>query len=219
MAGKALETRWSVADIQDAIVRHTRIDTSIPNVAFGFFRNIECDLIQVSGSGYLHEFEIKRSWGDFRADFKKSHFHDDVRIHRLTFVLPESFADDRLKKFCADNYEKFEREFDFMFYTEGGDQCQMAQASFYSLGGFRQAYDVEERFRTSTYITDEMLAVVRKNDRAAPYRRHLFVEELARLYRLGVIRLWHRRPPDEQDEHDERAGDREPQKEEQSGRV
>lgn len=208
-----LETKWSVRDIQRAIVRHTRNDESIPNVSFGFFKNIECDLVQVSGSAYLHEYEIKRSWGDFIADFRKSHFHDDIRIYRLTFVLPESFAGDRLKKFCTDNYQKFERAFDFMFYLEGGDICEMATATLHPIDQYRSTYLQEERFRTETYITDEMMKAIRRNDRAAPYRRHLFVEELAKLYRLGVIRLWHRGQPDEQDEQ---AKDSKPQKEEQN---
>jgi len=199
MGKSAIETKWSVQQIQEAIVRYTRCETMVPNVSFGFFRNIECDLIQVTDSGYLHEFEIKRSWGDFMADFKKRHFHDDIRLYRLTFVLPESFAGDRLKKFCADHYQEFEREFDFLFYTEEGDTCSMAEATFYSISSVRQEYNVEERFRTRTYITDEMLSVIRRNDRAAPYRRRLFLEELVKLYRLGVIRLWHRKTPGEQD--------------------
>lgn len=187
-----LETKWSVRDIQRAIVSHTRNDESIPNVSFGFFKNIECDLVQVSGAAYLHEYEIKRSWGDFTADFRKRHFHDDIRIYRLTFVLPESFAGDRLKKFCMENYQKFEREFDFMFYLEDGDICEMAKVKPHPINQYRTTYLPEERFRTETYITDEMMKAIRRNDRAAPYRRHLFVEELAKLYRLGVIRLWHR---------------------------
>ena len=198
MAGKALETKWGVADIQAAIVRYTQHDESIPNVSFGFFNGIECDLVQVSDSGYLHEFEIKRSWGDFMADFRKRHFHDDVRLYRLTFALPESFAGDRLRKFCADNYEKFEREFDFLFYMEDGDLCHTAPASWRSVNGHSERFLPEDRFLTSTYITDEMRAVIRRNDKAAPYRRRLFTEELARLYRLGVIRLWHRTPPDDE---------------------
>lgn len=194
MSGTALETHWSVSDIQQAIVRHTRNDESIPNVSFGFFKNTECDLVQVTGSSYLHEYEIKRSWGDFMADFKKKHFHDDIRTSQLTFVLPESFAGDRLKKFCADHYREFKRSFDFMFYMEGGGLCCMARSVPVQIDKWRVTHKPEERFRTETYITDEMAKVIRENDKDAPYRRHLFTEELARLYRLGVIRLWHRSP-------------------------
>ena len=204
MAVKTVETRWSVAEIQEAIVRHTCNEQSIPNVSFGFFRGMECDLVQVSGSNYIHEFEIKRAWSDFLADFRKRHFHDDIRIVRLTFVLPEAFAGDRLKKFCEKNYQKFKREFDFLFYAEGGDYCQMVDSHWVRIDDCRLSKLPLEQFRTETYITKEMLGIIRKNDKAAPYRRHLFVEELARLYRLGVIRLWHRQSekPKEEDNGD-----------------
>lgn len=186
-----IETKWSVRDIQRAIVAYTHNDNSIPNVAWGFFGSMECDLVQLTSSDKIHEFEIKRSWSDFMEDFKKARFHDDIRICRLTFVLPESFAGDRLKKFCEDHYAEFEREFDFLFYTEG-DRCEIAQGEWVTTSGWRQQYVVPEQFRTDTYITQEMLKVIRANDKAAPYRRRLFTEELAKLYRLGVIRLWHR---------------------------
>lgn len=188
--GGALETKWSVRDIQRAIVAYTHNDNSIPNVAWGFFGRMECDLVQVTDSDRIHEFEIKRSWSDFMADFKKARFHDDIRICRLTFVLPESFAGDRLKKFCAEHYAEFKREFDFLFYTEG-DRCEITQGQWVTTDGWRSQYVLQEPFRTGTYITEEMLKTIRKNDVAAPYRRRLFTEELARLYRLGVIRLWH----------------------------
>ena len=60
--------------------------------AFNFVRNIiafnvngmsdslsiwhECDMLVLSKSGYLTEIEIKRSWADFLADFKKRHTHE-----------------------------------------------------------------------------------------------------------------------------------------------
>lgn len=36
----------------------------------------ECDMLVCSASGYLTEIEIKRSWADFLADFKKRHEHE-----------------------------------------------------------------------------------------------------------------------------------------------
>lgn len=199
-----LETKWSVRDIQRAIVAYTRNHNSIPNVAWGFFGSMECDLVQVNDSNRLHEFEIKRSWGDFMADFKKKRFHDDIRICRLTFVLPESFAGDRLKKFCAEHYAEFAREFDFLFYVEGGETCEIAQSRWVWVSDDRQRLLPEERFRMETYITPEMLETIRKNDVAAQYRRRLFTEELAKLYRLGTIRLWHW-PQEEKGEPDEKT--------------
>ena len=201
--GGTLETKWSVRDIQRAIVSYTHNDNSIPNVSWGFFGRMECDLVQLTDSDRIYEFEIKRSWPDFMADFKKVRFHDDVRICQLTFVLPESFAGDRLKKFCADHYAEFKREFDFLFYAEGGDRCGIVQGQWVMTDSWRQQYMFPEQFRTGTYITAEMLETIRKNDVAAPYRRRLFTEELAKLYRLGVIRLWHW--PQEEGGPDEKA--------------
>lgn len=188
----AIATRWSVPEIQNAIVRHTKNYDSIPNVSFGFFKHIECDLVQVSGAGYIHEFEIKRSWSDFLADFKKSHFHDDLRISQLTFVLPEALGNDRLNLFCQNNYREFKRYFDFMFYTESGDLCSITKSVPTIVSDCRVVYRPEKKFRTETYISPEMEEVIRSNDIDAPHRRHLFVEELAKLYRLGTIRFWYR---------------------------
>lgn len=186
--GKSLATHWSVAEIQAAIVAHTRNPVSIPNVAFGFFGSIECDLLQVTDSRYIHEFEIKRSWSDFLADFRKVHFHDDVRIKRLTYVLPTAFADDRLRKFCAERYGTFRRAFDFLFYRE--DECEIVKPVYIPTDDHRTRFDFPPQYQTATYLTAEMLAVVNANDAALPFRRRLFTEELAQLYRLGVIRLW-----------------------------
>lgn len=190
--GGTLATKWSVAEIQRALVLHTRVDAAIPNVSFGFFKNIECDLVQVTEAGYLREFEIKRSWDDFMADFRKVCFHDDVRIMRLTFVLPEAFAGEKLKKWCAEHYKEFKRPFDFLFYLEDDTVCSFPQATWVSVNSHRSALQLPERFRTETYITPEMAGEIHRNDKDAPYRRKLFLEELAKLYRLGVVRLWHR---------------------------
>jgi hypothetical protein len=59
--GGTLETKWSVRDIQRAIVAYTHNDESIPNVAWGFFGGMECDLVQLTDSDRIREFEIVRS--------------------------------------------------------------------------------------------------------------------------------------------------------------
>jgi hypothetical protein len=105
-------------------------------------------------------------------------------------VLPESFADERLRKFCEENYKTFKRRFDFLFYRE--DVCEIVGRKPVCKGAYRTAYEFAPQHDTRTYITDEMAEIIDANDHAAPYRRRLFLEELAQLYRLGVIRLWHR---------------------------
>ena len=59
----------------------------VPNVSWGMFKH-ECDLIQLSKSGYATEYEIKISKSDLKADQKKYHGHDDPKIRYLYFVIP-----------------------------------------------------------------------------------------------------------------------------------
>lgn len=43
-------------------------------------------------SGYLTEIEIKRTWSDFLADFKKKHKHENMGLMKyFYYCLPSSF--------------------------------------------------------------------------------------------------------------------------------
>lgn len=65
----------------------------VPNVSWGLL-NHECDLVVCSKSGYLTEFEIKRSYADFLADFRKRHAHDDdERIKAFYYAVPVAIAE------------------------------------------------------------------------------------------------------------------------------
>lgn len=191
-------TDFTVSDIQKAVrygLTDSRQDVAVRNVAWGFFRNIEVDLLTVTRSDYLHDWEIKRSWSDFLADFKKKHFHDDVRIKHLTYCLPDGMATAKLRDWCAENYTKFQREFDFVFYTTTGKECKVHDSTVW-----KTVYEGEVKvarnrvpnspYHTSDYITEDMLAVIRANDKAAPYRRKLFLEEKCDLFRLAAIKAF-----------------------------
>lgn len=60
----------------------------VPNVSWGMFK-YECDLIMMSKSGYLTEFEIKVSASDLKKDREKIHGHINDKIRYLYFVFPE----------------------------------------------------------------------------------------------------------------------------------
>ena len=198
----ALLTDCSVAKIQHAIVNYYNYNgtVAVPNVSWGMFKGMECDLIMETDSGYLHEFEIKRSKSDFLADFKKKHFHDDLRIRYLTYVLPESMAGDWLKKFCEDNYKTFKRVFSFIFYYDClvcGQLCARIHTQKFRMTSEGNEYITnysykEERFNPDWYFTDEMKNFIRQNDNDERYRRKIFLEERVNLYRLGCIRMWNR---------------------------
>ncbi|MGL5732290.1 MAG: hypothetical protein ACRCX5_14370 [Bacteroidales bacterium] len=55
--------------------------------------NHECDCLIMSKSGYLTEIEIKRSYSDFMADFRKKHTHNDPIIKSFYYMIHESFYD------------------------------------------------------------------------------------------------------------------------------
>lgn len=56
------------------------------------YQNFESDFISVNRSGYLTEFEIKRSRSDFKADFKKGDKHTLIQhgelANRFYFCAP-----------------------------------------------------------------------------------------------------------------------------------
>lgn len=57
----------------------------VPNVLLGPY---EADFITITKSDYLIEVEIKISISDFRADFKKKHYHDCPEVNALYYALP-----------------------------------------------------------------------------------------------------------------------------------
>ena len=63
----------------------------------------ECDMLVCSKAGYLSEIEIKRSYADFLADFKKRHDHTNPLIKYFYYAVPESIYDKVEKKLSEEN--------------------------------------------------------------------------------------------------------------------
>jgi hypothetical protein len=96
-------------DIEIALMQHLNIRQNIvvPNVSFGIKRQIkfgswlenewdvlhECDILDVTPSGYATEYEIKVSKSNFLADKKKKHKHDSRFIKRLFYIVPKDMKD------------------------------------------------------------------------------------------------------------------------------
>ena len=75
-----------------------RSDIMIPNLSWGLL-NHEADFVVITKSGYLTEVEIKRSFSDLKADFKKDLFHCDERVYRFAYCLPLSIKEKALNLF------------------------------------------------------------------------------------------------------------------------
>lgn len=93
-----LDTKLSVKEIEDAIILHLtsgiRSNLIVPNVSWGMGINYEADLVVVSKSGYATEFEIKRSYSDFIADFHKDEkAHKAPWVYQFFYVLPLSIKE------------------------------------------------------------------------------------------------------------------------------
>ncbi len=69
-----------------------RSDIMIPNLSWGLLP-YEADFVVISKSGYLTEVEIKRSWSDFLADFKKKHKHDAEQVYYFYYCVPEKIIE------------------------------------------------------------------------------------------------------------------------------
>lgn len=100
-----MDTKLTIDEIELAIVNsglfNKRGDIIVPNVSWGLL-NHEADMVVMTKSGYLTEIEIKRSWEDFKADFKKDHQHDDERVDKLYYCVPLSIKE-RVADYLTEN--------------------------------------------------------------------------------------------------------------------
>lgn len=103
----AVCTKFSVKEIQllirDSQLCDQRSDLIVPNVSWGLLP-YEADLLCVRKSGLCVEFEIKRSFEDFKKDFTKDHFHDAEIIAYFYYVVPEKIVD-KVKDFLSERFE------------------------------------------------------------------------------------------------------------------
>lgn len=96
-----MNTQRSLYEIEVALANHSSFSYIKNIVAFnvnglGECLNInhECDMLVLSKAGYLTEIEIKRSWSDFLADFKKDHSHESKGLIKFFYYcVPISIVD------------------------------------------------------------------------------------------------------------------------------
>ncbi len=92
------ETTLTIEQIETIITGYPdapyyiRQNIVVPNCNWGFL-NHEADLLVLNKTKRLVEIEIKRTWSDFMADFKKSHTHDDPKLSRFYYAVPLSIGE------------------------------------------------------------------------------------------------------------------------------
>ena len=81
--------------------------------------NHECDVLVMTKTGYLTEIEIKRSWSDFLADFKKEHHHQSEYIKKFYYCVPVSIVD-KVAEYLKNNDEEVKPTSGIITYDEDG---------------------------------------------------------------------------------------------------
>nr|DAV79842.1 MAG TPA: hypothetical protein [Caudoviricetes sp.] len=163
-----IETHLSVKEIEHIIVNFfggVRANIIVPNLSFGFL-NHEADLVIVGNNGYLTEVEIKRSFEDFKADFKKEIYHDtDERVSYFGYFVPKI-----IQQKCMDFNKEHAKDV-----TYNGRP--------YAVFGFTddgKVYDKDGRY----------LPRGRFGASYNPNARKLFLEERLKIAHLGCMRLY-----------------------------
>lgn len=114
----------------------------------------ECDMLVLSKSGYLTEIEIKRSWSDFMADFRKKHKHESGGLIKyFYYCIPEILLDKAYD-------ELFERKVEYtgiITYSEelyiklhGKKQFDKFAYKFQSMPGYRKL-SIEEQLQIARF--------------------------------------------------------------------
>lgn len=90
----AADTPCTITQIEYGLAMYFnyRNNIIVPKVSWGML-NHEADMLILNKTGYLTEIEIKRSWADFLADFRKDHQHQDEQISWRYYAVPESIVD------------------------------------------------------------------------------------------------------------------------------
>lgn len=100
-------TNRTIIEIELALAEHFNwkknvIVTNVTDLSTLVYH--ECDMLILKGD-YLTEVEIKRSWKDFLADFKKKHQHESNIVKHFYYCVPISIIDKVLEYIKTNNIQ------------------------------------------------------------------------------------------------------------------
>lgn len=202
------DTNRELVDIEIALAREFRFEKNI--VVFNVHGESwtlplfhECDMVVVSPkSKLLCELEIKRSWTDFCADFKKRHHHESssgIDVSSFSYVIPMGLYSKAIQKLQEEKVVvtsiiTYDEQLDFKhhaclwsYYPQHEGKSIISTYSGYALGNLK-AEKVKDgidkgRFFTLNFTLDDKPRFIAKHN-AHP----LFTEQLLELARLGCMR-------------------------------
>ena len=170
MKKKNMDTKLTVQEIEEMIISNEvslRNEIAIPNLSWGMLP-YEADLVVINKTGYMREYEIKRSFQDLKADFKKKCYHDAEQVYEFFYVLPISIKEKALELFRA-------------------HQCDVAY-----IKAFGVSIDPYEALPAVIFYNDEGHIVdrTRFGSHLRGNHRKLYLEEKLTISRLLSIRYW-----------------------------
>lgn len=89
-----MKNKISSIQIEIEVARYFGVRNCIivPNVFWGMGFAHECDLFVLTKANYGYEIEIKVSKQDLKKDLDKWHKHDNYKISKLYFAIPDSLV-------------------------------------------------------------------------------------------------------------------------------
>ena len=144
---KGVCTELTVKDIQGLLAEYFGIRNNIivPNVSWGML-DYEADLLVMNKTGYVTEIEIKRSWTDFLADFKKDECaHKSEIIYQFWYCVPEGLYADCIEKLKEVYPDKLDRP-NVISYSDSGVLNFHGKTASYCRGKHRKLF-LEEQLK------------------------------------------------------------------------
>lgn len=165
-----MDTTLTIQEIEEMIIRQEvslRNEIAIPNLSWGMLP-YEADLVVINKTGYMREYEIKRSFQDLKADFKKKCYHDAEQVYQFFYVLPISIKEKALELF------------------------RMHQSDEAYIKAFGESTERYEALPAVIFYDDEGHIVdrTRFGGHLRGKHRKLFLEEKLTITRLLSIRYW-----------------------------
>ena len=145
---KGLCTELTVKDIQALLANHWGIRNHIivPNVSWGLL-DYEADLLIMNKTGYMTEIEIKRSWSDFLADFKKDDCaHKSEIVYQFWYCVPDAIYKDCIEKLKEVYPDKLDRPNVISYSDSGVLNFHGKKASYCCRGKHRKLF-LEEQLK------------------------------------------------------------------------
>lgn len=202
------DTNRDLVNIEVALARHFNFEKNI--VVFNVLGQSwilpiahECDMVVVSPkSRLLAEFEIKRTWQDFCADFKKKHHHDTqekIDISSFSYVVPDGLylrAVRKLQeeKIIVTSIITYDESLNFTHHECLWSYCPKDEGKYrsstYSAFGRRnlKADEVKQGVEKGRFFTLDFSLKDKPTVIPVSNAHPLFTEQLIELARLGCMR-------------------------------